>query len=134
MRRQLPVGQLLDYEAMVNPNGPPTIIVRLAHDDVEYSRGEGRQIWRRILRSREAGYPLALAKVQVAPVYDFRWVPSNWRYPLVVPYTRADFWEPLAQHGGAVKLFADGRVIEVPESEAQVDIGAPVVIGELVPD
>lgn len=132
MRRQrLPVGRLLDYEAAVNPNGPPTIIVRLINDDVEYSRGEDGTIWRRILRSR-GGPPIPLVKLQVVPVYDFRWVPPSWQYPLVVPYTRRDFWSPLEIHGGAVQLEADGRVLEVPESAAGGGIGTPVVIGELV--
>lgn len=125
-KRIIPAGQLLNYEAQVNPNGPPTIIVRLINDDVEYSRGEGGQIWRRILRSRETGYPLPLAKEQVAPIYDFRWIPLNWRYPIVVPYTRFDFWDTLEQHGGTVKLYANGAVMEVPESEAQVGLLSPV--------
>jgi len=125
MRIRLPVQRLLRHESSVNPDGPPTIIVRLINDDIEYSVGTDGVIWRRVLASRETGYPIPLAKVQVTPIYDFRWIPVNWTYPIVVPYTRWDFWSPGVQHGGAVKLLEDGQVLEVPESEAEGGILSP---------
>lgn len=126
LRQIVPTRALLRHEARVNPERPTSIIVRLINDDIEYGLTENGAIWRRVVRSRERrSVPLPLAKLQVVPVYDFRWVPVNWSYPLTVPYSRRDFWAPLESHGGAVCLLADGRVLEVSEEEAGGGLLAP---------
>lgn len=120
IRQRIPVQALLDHERQVGVGGPPAIIVRLIHDDIGYSVGEGGDIWRRVLRQ-----PISLAQREVEPIYDFRWVPVNWTYPVIVPYTRRPFWSTVETIGGAVMVHRDGRVVEVPEEMAQRGLLAP---------